>query len=79
MLLAVCVLLEFNSLKSADIIKHETRVKLNTYIIKEDGRIAMAQFANLPSRLFHILFGQPPGEEEKRKRKKKAQDRKQRI
>lgn len=32
-----------------------------TYIIKEDGGIAMAQFANLPSRLFHILFGQSPG------------------
>ncbi len=27
----------------------------------------MAQFANLPSRLFHILFGQPPSEGEKHK------------
>lgn len=34
-----------------------------TYIIKKDGGIAMAQLANLPSRLFHILFGQPPGEQ----------------
>ena len=33
----------------------------------------MAQLANLPSRLFHILFGQPPREGEK------AQDRKQWI
>lgn len=33
-----------------------------TYIIKEDGGITMAQFSNLPSRLFHVLFGQPPKE-----------------
>lgn len=32
----------------------------HTYIVKEDGGIAMAQLANLPSRLFHILFGQSP-------------------
>lgn len=37
-----------------------------TYIVKEDGGIAMAQLANLPSRLFHILFGQPPMEGEKK-------------
>lgn len=33
----------------------------------------MAQLANLPSRLFHILFGQPPRDAEK------AWDRKQQI
>lgn len=32
----------------------------HTYIVEEDGGIAMAQLANLPSRLFHILFGQSP-------------------
>lgn len=39
---------------------------MGTYIIKEDGGIAVAQFANLPSRLFHILFGQTPSEEKER-------------
>lgn len=38
------------------------KAQQNTYIIKKDGGIAMAQFANLPSRLFHIFFGQPPVE-----------------
>lgn len=37
------------------------------YIIKEDGGIAMAQLANLPSRLFHILFGQTPGREKSKR------------
>lgn len=31
----------------------------------------MAQFSNLPSRLFHVLFGQPPKEWSKKKKKKK--------
>lgn len=34
-----------------------------TNIIEEDGGVAMAQFANLSSRLFYVLFGQAPGEE----------------
>lgn len=34
-----------------------------TYIIKEDSGIAMAQLADLPSRLFHILFGQTSSEQ----------------
>lgn len=55
-------------------LKHDEIIKAkHTHIIKEDGGIAMAQLANLPSRLFHILFGQPPREGEK------AQDRKQWI
>ena len=33
----------------------------NTYIIKNDGGVAMAKLANLPSRRFHTLFGQSPG------------------
>lgn len=32
----------------------------HTYIVEEDGGIAMAQLADLPSRLFHVLFGQSP-------------------
>lgn len=37
------------------------------YIVKEDGGIAVAEFANLPSWLFHILFGQTPGVENRTK------------
>lgn len=33
----------------------------------------MAQFSNLPSRLFHVLFGQPP--EEWSKKGKEREDR----
>ena len=32
----------------------------HTHVVKEDGGIAVTQLANLPSRLFHILFGQSP-------------------
>lgn len=42
-----------------------------TYIVKENGGIAMAQLANLPSRLFYILFGQSPEVKKHKKDRKK--------
>lgn len=64
-------LIHFNgNMGSACLLKliQKTEIQfIETYIIEDDGGIAVAQFANLPPRLFYVLFGQASEEETGRK------------
>ena len=37
-------------------------ISSGAYVVEEDGGVAVAELADLPPRRFHVLLGQPPGD-----------------